>query len=154
MKILAIIFAVLLTSSAMAQSAFQKEMQMMRDGERQVSFIEEFAKKSKEKDVEAVFSMLDTASLAGANASEVKVYLEKIVIPFFADFEKFYKYSEVRRAALPDGRSGLWHYKYIVTTSGKVLPFRIAVIDGSDGPKVLAIEVNKCIPNRHPTCSL
>lgn len=154
MKFVLFVIALFFTSLTCAQSSIQKEMQMMKDGEKQVSFIDSFAKKSKEKDFEGVYAMLDVASLNGANPSDVKAYLEKVVFPFFAEYEKLHNYKQITNATLPDGRSGLWHYTYIFTTSGKVLPFRIAVIDGADGPKTLAIEVNKCIQGRHPTCSL
>lgn len=154
MKSIFLLVAIVFSSPIWAQSSIQKEMQMMKEGENQASFIDSFSRKSKEKDLEGVYSMLDSASLNGANPNDVKSYLQNDVFPFFADYEKLHNYKQITNATLPDGRVGLWHYTYIITTSGKIFPFRIAVIDGAQGPKALHIEVNKCISGRHPTCSL
>lgn len=149
-----IFIAMLVSASAWGQIPMQKEMQMMKASENQASFIDRFSRKSKERDLDGVYAMLDSVSLSGGNPDDIKAYLQNIVFPFFADFEKLHNYKQITNATLPDGRVGLWHYTYIVTASGKILPFRIAVIDGDDGTKVLHIDVNKCIAGRHPSCSL
>jgi hypothetical protein len=78
--------------------------------------------------------------------------LETKVYPFFAPYTELARYDQITNATLPDGRSGLWHYTYINSAEEKMLPFRIAVIDTDDGPKILDIVVNECVKGRHPIC--
>ena len=142
----------LLPAWAGAESDLSTELRMMSASEKQVLVIERFALRARERDAQALIAMLDADLVKNTGDAALHQYLEQAVFPFFADYEKLHHYKQITNAVLPDGRSGLWHYTYIVTTAGKVLPFRIAILDTPDGPQVLNIIVNDCVKGRHPRC--
>ncbi|PRC91793.1 hypothetical protein [Solimicrobium silvestre] len=135
-----------------AQSSFENELKKVSNGKKQKLFIEKIAQQAKEKDTASILAEMDPSTLKAAGEANIVHELETKVFPFFAPYIKLNNYDQITNATLPDGRSGLWHYTYITSAEEKMLPFRIAVIDTGDGPKILDIVVNECVKGRHPIC--
>ncbi|HRE16383.1 MAG TPA: hypothetical protein PLW86_04840 [Rhodocyclaceae bacterium] len=143
---------VLFPTSVLAQNSLQKEMQMMRDGEKQTAFIEKVAQQAKDKDLLSILAEIDSSILKESGQENISEYFQKAIFPFFENYVKLHNYKQITNAVLPNGRSGLWHYTYITTTTEEMSPFRIAIIDTTEGPKILNISVGECIKGRHPIC--
>ena len=110
--------ALILSSSvSFAQSSFGKEMQMMKDGEKQKAFIEKVAQQAKEKDTASILSEMEPSMLKAIGEARIVDSLQSTVFPFFSTYVKLHNYEQITNAGLPDGRSGLWHYTYITTTT-------------------------------------
>lgn len=135
-----------------AQSSMQNEMQKLNNGKQQKIFIEKFARQAKDKDTASILAEMDPTTVKSAGEANIVHALETKVFPFFAPYIKLSNYDQITNATLPDGRAGLWHYTYIASAEENMLPFRIAVIDTADGPKILDIVVNECVKGRHPIC--
>lgn len=146
------ILACLQPGAASAQEDFKKEVRMMSRGEQQQAFIAKFAQQAKDKDVAAILQEVDAKMLKQTGEAEATRWLQDEILPFFASFAKLHNYEQITNAVLPDGRSGLMHYTYIVDANGKVRPFVIAVIDSDAGPRLLTVKVDQCVKGRHPFC--
>ena len=150
-----ILSILLLVSSTVtyAQSALQNQLQKAADGKKQRVFIEKFAEQAKQKDTAAILAEMDASTIKSIGEVNIAHVLETKVFPFFSVYVKLHSYDQLTNATLPDGRAGLWHYTYISSATENMLPFRIAVIDTSDGPKILDVVVNECVKGRHPVCN-
>lgn len=135
---------------ALAQSDLRKEMQMMNQGEKQEAFIAQFAQQAKDRDSAAILKEIDPGMLRENGEAPTLQWLQTTVFPFFENYSKLHNYKQITNATLPDGRAGLWHYTYIMDTNGKALPFSIAIIESTEGLRILNVIVNKCINGRHP----
>lgn len=145
--------ALFLPLHAAAQTSAGIEMRMATEGKKQTPFIEKFAQQAKDRDINAIVAELDPSTLKSAGEANIRQVLETKVLPFFANYTALSTYERITNATLPDGRAGLWHYTYIKSADNKQLPFRIAVLDTPDGPKVLDVVVNECVKGRHPICN-
>lgn len=135
---------------AFAQGDIQKEMRMMNRGTAQEEFIGKFALQAKDKDSATILKEMDSLILKANGEEASSRWLQAEIFPFFDKFSKLHNYKQITNAVLPDGRSGFWHYTFIVDTDGKVRPFSIAIIESSEGPRILNIIVNQCVKGRHP----
>lgn len=135
--------------AALAQAP-ATEMRMMSQGAKQEAFIAQFAQQAKEKDVAAILKEMDASALKMSGEKAITQWLQTQLFPFFQNYSKLHSYTKITNTALPDGRAGLWHYSFIVDADGKISPFSIAVIDTTDGPRILNVTVNECIKDRHP----
>jgi len=138
--------------NSFAQNSFSNEMQKLNSGKKQKILIEQFAQQAKARDTASIMAEMDPSIIKSAGEVNIVQMLEKTVFPFFAPYIKLSNYDQMTNATLPDGRAGLWHYTYIASSEQNMLPFRIAVIDTADGPKILDIVVNECVKGRHPIC--
>lgn len=146
------IIAVVIFASGIssAESNLTKELQMMKSSEKHGDFIDSFAKMARDKKYKDVFAALDPDSIKGVSNEQLREAMNQVVFPFFAKYEKMNNYEQITNAQLQDGRTGLWHYTYIVDTDGDNQPFHIAIIDTKSGLKVLSVQVGQCVKGRHP----
>lgn len=152
-NLLSVLFFLLLCPVfAMAQSSIEAQLHKVSDAKKQKVFIEKVAQQARDKDTAGILAELDSTTLKAAGEANIVHMLEASVFPFFAPYVELARYEQITNATLPDGRAGLWHYTYINSATEKMLPFRIAVIDTDDGPKILDIVVNECVKGRHPIC--
>ena len=128
-------------------------MGLMKNSKSQEEFVELVAKTAKSKNKKDFITLIDPKQLP-PSSQEIDEFLDGKIFPFFDQFARIHNYQGVSRAVTADGRTGVWHYKYMVDTTGKLQPFQIAVVDTSEGPKILDLVPNKCTKNRHPTCDL
>jgi len=142
----------LLPIVSFAQDSLSKEMQRLNNGKSQKTFIEQFAQQAKSRNTAAILAEMDPSIIKSAGQTNIVQILETKVFPFFSPYIKLSNYDQMTNATLPDGRSGFWHYTYIASAEESMLPFRIALIDTSDGLKILDIVVNECVKGRHPIC--
>lgn len=152
LKILLTTVALLVSQMTFAENDLAKEIQMMKEGENQEAFIQKLAELAKAKDAAAIIAMIDPAQLPPGSEAGVNEWLNKEVFPFFEHFSKMHNYKKITNAIMPDGRSGLWHYTFMVDDEEKVRPFRIALIATENGTKILSMIVNECVKGRHPFC--
>lgn len=136
--------------TAFAQDNYKGELQMMSLGARQEAFIAKFAQQAKDKDLTAILKEIDPILLKENGERASAEWLQSQIFPFFEKFAKLHNYKQITNATLPDGRLGLWHYTYIMDTKGEILPFSIAIIETTEGSRILNVIVNKCIDGRHP----
>lgn len=152
LKILLTTVALLVSQMTFAENDLAKEIQMMKEGKNQEAFIQKLAELAKAKDAAAIITMIDPAQLPPGSEAGVNEWLNKEVFPFFEHFSKMHNYKKITNAIMPDGRSGLWHYTFMVDDEEKVRPFRIALIATENGTKILSMIVNECVKGRHPFC--
>jgi hypothetical protein len=130
--------------------SMQEGLKMARQGKDQSAAIASFAQLAAKGDADGMLSMVDPAMRKSQGDDAIRDAFIKAVIPFFADFQTVDGYEKVTHATLPDGRSGLFHYTYIVTRDGSRKPISIALITDADKVNVLSITVNQCVKDRHP----
>lgn len=152
LKILLTTIALLVSQMTFAENDLAKEIQMMKESENQEAFIQKLAELAKAKDAAAIMALIDPAQMPPGSEAGLKEKLDKEIFPFFEHFTKMHNYKKVTIADLQDGRSGLWHYTFIVDDEEKVHPFRVALISMADGTKILSLIVNECVKGRHPFC--
>lgn len=128
LKILLTAIALLVSQMTFAENGLAKEIQMMKESENQEAFIRKLAELTKEKDAAAIISMIDPTQIPSGSVAGLNEWLNKEIFPFFERFSKVHNYKKVTNAIMPDGRSGLWHYTFIVDDAEKVHPFRIALL--------------------------
>jgi hypothetical protein len=128
----------------------EEGLKMRQQADDQATAIASFAKLAAKGDVEGLLAMVDPAMRTAQGDATIRDVFKKAVIPFFADFASVDGYEKVTHASLPDGRSGLFHYTYIVTKDGSKKPVSIALINDGDQVHVLSITVNQCVKDRHP----
>lgn len=153
--LLAVITALLaslpLISEAKSESA-DTQMQMIASSQRQENFITRFVQQAKAKDTASIMQEIDPLVLQASGSETIDNWLQQQIFPFFAQYSKLHNFRNISIARLPDGRAGLWHYTYIIDSQGKAHPFRIALTDTPEGPRILSVVVNQCVPDRHMDC--
>jgi hypothetical protein len=152
MKLILVVFMLCLSEVSFAETDFSKGVEMMREGESQEIFIQKFAEVAKAKDGAGVIGMVDPSIIPPNKEDMLNLWLKREIFPFFESFSKIHNYKQITNAVMPGGKVGLWHYTYIVDANEKVRPFRIAVINTEDGPKMLDFIANECVKDRHPFC--
>jgi hypothetical protein len=128
----------------------EQGLKMSRQSEDQSATIASFAQLAAKGDAEGMLAMVDPGMRKSQGDDAIRDAFKKAIIPFFADFQSVDGYEKVTHASLPDGRSGLFHYTYIVTRDGNKKPISIALITDADKVNVLSITVNQCVKDRHP----
>jgi hypothetical protein len=131
---------------------FASSLRLSQQADNDKSLVTDFTKAAHEGKVDAMLGMM-APSVRRAQGDETVRAILRDIVPFFAKFVKVHTYETVTHAAMPDGRSGTWHYTYIVDDTDKPKPFRIAVIEEDGALRVVFVEVGKCIQGRHPFCN-
>lgn len=137
---------------AQAQNGAGTEMRMIASSQRQETFITRFVQQAKAADAAAITQEIDPLILQASGAECIDNWLQQQIFPFFAQYSKLHNFRNISIARLPDGRAGLWHYTYIIDSKGRAHPFRIALVDSPEGPRILSVVVNQCVPDRHMDC--
>ena len=130
--------------------SMEEGLKMSRQSEDQSAAIASFAQLAAKGDADGMLSMVDPAMRKSQGDDAIRKSFKQAIIPFFADYQAVDGYEKVTHASLPDGRSGLFHYTYIVTRDGSKKPVSIALINDADKVNVLSITVNQCVKDRHP----
>ena len=91
----------------------------MNQGEKQETFIAQFAQQAKDRDSAAILKEIDPLMLGENGEAPTLQWLQTTVFPFFAKYQKLHNYKQITNATLPDGRAGLMHYMYIVDAEAK-----------------------------------
>ena len=152
LKLISVVFLFCLSEAVFAETDFAKGVEMMHEGEGQEIFIQKFAAAAKAKDSAGVIGMVDPSIIPPNKEDALNLWLNREIFPFFGKFSKIHNYKQITNAVMPDGKVGLWHYTYIVDDNEKVRPFRIAIINTENGPKMLDFIANECVKDRHPFC--
>ena len=150
-KLILVVLMIFLSKLSLAETDFAKGHEMMQEGQDQEFFIQKFSEAAKAKDSSGIIAMIYPSSIP-PNKDFLSLLLNREIFPFFEKFSKIHNVKQITNAVMPDGKVGLWHYKYILDGNGKLHPFRIAIINTEDGPKVLDFIANECVKDRHPFC--
>ena len=113
--------------------------------------IQKFASLAAQSDIEGLMNLFVPAMKASKGEEALRNELRRVIIPFFADYDKLYGGAS-NPATFPDGRKGIAKYTYIMTKSGVQKPFTVWLLMEGDQALVGFIEVNRCIPRKHPIC--
>lgn len=139
-------------ASAKPPGATRSALQVALLGEagNEETLIATVARLAAAKDVDGLARLFSAASSNAAADGSLRSFLTTEVLPFFADTKRVDSYSSVNGASFPGGTVGSIYYTYIETAAGTYKPFTIALRQESDGLKVMSLQVNKCVPYRHP----
>jgi hypothetical protein len=137
--------------TAQSQSSdFAASLRMQKQAESQQSTIAEFAQNAHNKNIDALVHSFSDGPLKATGETALRSYLTTEIVPFFSEFGKVDTYSHVNGASFEDGTVGVIHYLYVVTKSGQMKPFVIALRDESGKVMVMNVTVNQCVKGRHP----
>ena len=114
------------------------------------TLIATLARLASAKDVDGLVRLFSAGSSNASGEGSLRGFLTAEVLPFFADMKRVDSYSSVDGASFPGGGVGSIYYTYVETTAGKFKPFSITLRQESDGLKVMNLQVNRCVPYRHP----
>ena len=152
LKLILVLFMLCLSEVSFAETDFAKGVEMMQESEGHEIFIQKFAEVAKAKDSAGIIGMVDPTIIPTNKEDALNLWLNREIFPFFESFSKIHNVTQITNAVTLGGKVGLWHYTYIVDANEKVRPFRIAIINTENGPKMLDFIANECVKDRHPFC--
>lgn len=113
--------------------------------------IQKFVLLAAQSDIEELMKLFAPAMKASMGEERLRNELREVVVPFFADHAELFGGAS-NPATFPDGRKGIANYTYIMTRTGIKKPFTIWLLVEGNQALVGFLEVNRCIPGRHPIC--
>lgn len=144
--------AIIMFSQVSVSADLGDDIRVGFEGEKQVEFINKFAVASKNKDAESIYGMLAHETNTPEQRARADLWLNNEVYPFFARFVKIHNYNNIMAVSLPNGSDAIGHFTFIVLDNEKILPFSIAIISTTNGPKIYDFVPNQCIKGRHLFC--
>jgi hypothetical protein len=137
--------------TAQSQSSdLAASLRMQKQAESQQPTIAEFAQNAHSKNIDALVRFFSDGPLKATGEAALRSYLTTEIVPFFAELGKLDTYSHINGASFEDGTVGVIHYMYMVTQSGKMKPFVIALREENGKTMVMNVTVNQCVKGRHP----
>ena len=149
-KILLLVICTSFVGVVAADNSFRRKVEILKKGMGEGKIVQQFAERAAAGDVNGAMKLL-TPAIRGREAIVEKDF-KKRVFPFFKHYKEMHDYKTVGSSVFPDRSRGTTHYVYIVTKKGDKKPFMISFRREQGRSVILSIDVNKCVPRRHPSC--
>ena len=130
--------------------AGMKNYMGMAEGERYKDKMKEFINFAVTGNTDAMVNLV-TPEATRQHGDKIRDDIKENIIPFFADYAKQHNVTQINLAHDED-RTVWMFYSYVVTKSGDVKPFWIAISENNGQLYIYNIAVGRCIKNRHPFC--
>lgn len=149
-KISILLLCVFFIGTVSADNSFRRKMDILNKGMGEGKIVQQFAERAAAGDVNGAMKLL-TPAIRGREAI-VERDFKKRVFPFFKHYKKMHNAKTIGSSVFPDRSRGTTHYVYIITEKDDKKPFMISFRREQGRSFVVSIEVNKCVPRRHPGC--
>lgn len=98
----------------------------------------------------ALRASLSPTTLAGWQAGDVDVFVDQIVMPYFADYDQPVNEQWVAPTTSPAGFTGFAFYRSFTTKSGRTKPYVLYLLDENGRMVVGNLLVGKTFQDMHP----
>ena len=149
-NILLLLISAFFIGAVSADNSFRRKMDILNKGMGEGKIVQKFAERAAAGDVDGAMRLL-TPAIRGREAI-VERDFKKRIFPFFKHYKKMHNAKTIGSSVFPDRSRGTTHYVYVITEKGDKKPFMISFRREQGRSVILSIEVNKCVPRRHPDC--
>ncbi|TNG00299.1 MAG: hypothetical protein EP297_03975 [Gammaproteobacteria bacterium] len=115
--------------------------------------MEEFVELAARGETSSLMALISQGAIRSNGAERIREVLKNDTIPFFTGYQKLHNVKSINPATERNGSvAGYWIDTYIVTYTGDVKPFSIAIVEEEGRLAVHSVTVNKCRKDRHLFC--